>query len=105
MGSLKSVTEGPILVLAGFEQLVLLGFLRLYFLALLLIAQSHEPVFLAPPIRPIVEFTSGIAIRLRRRLPFCPTQLLDQSGRLARRDHEPGVELFVSLDRFPAVEP
>ncbi len=101
MGSLKSVTKARYLYWLVSNNWVLLGFLRLYFLALLLIAQSHEPVFLAPPIRPIVEFTLCIAIRLRRRLPFCPTQLLDQSGRLARRDHEPGVELFVSLDRFP----
>ncbi len=97
--------EDPVFVLAGFEQLVLLFFLRFLLLARFLIAQGHEPVFLLPPIRLIAEFTLPPGIRLVRRLPLGLAQLLDQSRRLARRDHEPGVEFFVSLDRFPAVEP
>ena len=75
--------EDPVLVLAGLEQLVLLGLLRLDLLARFLIAQGHEPVFLLPPVRLIAEFTLPSGIRLRRRLPLGLTQLLDQSRRLA----------------------
>jgi hypothetical protein len=76
--------EDSILVLAGFEQLVLLGFLRLHFFAGFLVAQRHEPVFLLPPVRLIAEFTLPPCIRLLRRLPLGLAQLLDQPRRLAR---------------------
>src|SRR5258708_36880299 len=46
--------EHPVLVLAGLEQLVLLGLLGFQFLAWLWFAQSHEPVWLHPFI-PLVK--------------------------------------------------
>jgi hypothetical protein len=70
-----------------------------------LIAQCHEPVWLLPPIRLIVEFTLCVAIGLGRQLPLGMAQLLDQPGSLARRDREPRVEFFAGFDGFPAVEP
>src|ERR1700683_3736080 len=97
--------QDPILVLAGFEQLVLLGLLRRNLLARFLIAQGYEPVCLAPSIRLIAEFALRIAIRLWRRLPRGLAQFLDQPGGFARRNCEPGMEFLIRLDRFPAVEP
>src|ERR1035437_9199865 len=69
--------EGPVLVLAGLEQLVPLGLLCLPLLARFLIAQGHEPVFLLPPVRLKTKFTLPPGIRLLRRLPLGLAQLLD----------------------------
>ena len=96
--------EDSILVRAGFEQLVLLAFLRLLFFAGFLVAQGHEPIGLLPPVRLIAKFTLPSRIRLGRRLPLGLTQWLDQPRRLARRNHELGIEFFVGLHRLPAVE-
>src|SRR5947207_13982428 len=63
-GLLEVSYEDPVLVLAGFEQLVLLGLLRVHLLARFLIAQGYKSVFLLPPIRLITEFTLGLAIVL-----------------------------------------
>src|SRR5712691_5537439 len=62
--------EHPVLVLAGLEQLVLLGILGFQFLAWFLFAQSHEPVWLAPSVRLIKEFAFLIGICLGRWLPL-----------------------------------
>src|SRR5207302_9461305 len=62
--------EHSVLVLAGLEQLVLLGLLGFQFLAWFWFAQSHEPVWLAPSIRLIKEFAFLVGICLERWLPL-----------------------------------
>src|SRR2546426_434219 len=97
--------EDAVSVPAGLEQLILVGFpVVLYFLARFLVAQGDESVFLLPPLGLIAEFTLPLGIGLLRWLPLGLTQLLDHAGRLARRDHELGVELFIGFDGLPAVE-
>src|SRR5206468_12068636 len=62
--------EHPVLVLAGFEQLVLLGLLGFQLLAWFWFAQSHEPVWVAPSIRLIKKFAFRVGIGLGRWLPL-----------------------------------
>src|SRR5260370_42681008 len=59
-----------VLVLAGLEQLVLLGLLGFQFLAWFLFAQSHEPVWLAPSVRLVKECAFRVGICLGRWLPL-----------------------------------
>src|SRR6516162_4084605 len=62
--------EDPVLVLAGLEQLVLLGLLGCHWFAWLFLAQGHEPIGLTPALRLIIKFALPIRIRLRRWLPL-----------------------------------
>ena len=62
--------EDPVFVLAGFEQLVLLGFLGFQFFAWLFLTQGHEPIRLAPSVRLVTEFAFRVGIRFGRRLPL-----------------------------------
>jgi hypothetical protein len=78
---------------------------RFLLVARLLVAQGHEPIGLAPPVRLVAEFAFRVGIRLGRWLPLGLAQFLDQAGRLKRTDHESSVQGFISLDGFPAVHP
>src|SRR5882762_10518503 len=62
--------EDPVFVLTGFEQLVLLDFLGFQFLAWLFLAQSHEPIGIAPSLWLVTEFAFRVGIGLGRRLPL-----------------------------------
>ena len=62
--------EDPVFVLAAFEQLVLHGFFRIQFRARFLVAQGHEPVWLAPPVRLVTKFALRVGIRLGPGLPL-----------------------------------
>src|SRR6516162_784349 len=70
--------EHPVLVLAGFEQLVLLRLLGFRFLTWFFLAQGYETVWLAPPVRLVAEFAFRLCIRLGRWLPLGLTQFLDR---------------------------
>jgi hypothetical protein len=105
MGSLKSVARTQYLDRLVSNNWYCSDFLRRHLRERFPIAQGYEPVCFAPPLRPITEFALRVAVRLSRRLPLGFAQLLDQAGRLARRDRDPGVTFFISLDRFPVMEP
>src|SRR6266436_6053416 len=62
--------EHPVLVLAGFEQLVLLALLGFQFLAWFWLAQSHEPAWPAPSVRLIKKFAFRVSICPGRQLPL-----------------------------------
>src|SRR5882724_205896 len=62
--------EDSICVLAGFEQLVLFGFLGTHLLRRFFVAQSHEPVCLLPSVRLVEKFALRISVGLLGRLPL-----------------------------------